>query len=221
MTLADLITRCRIESGDDKEPYFISDEAYVGWLNDALIEACIRGRLLYERDDFQLVYLDFPVDTDTVSLPEKWIEIDSAGIVIHGHHVLQLPILSPEEVRSKYPKDYQSYDSMPVCVVMNDTKLSIFPASSKPLTLKVSGYRLADILSDMKDVPEIHELHHRHLVDYALYHAFSVPDAEFFDENRAMISKKAFDDYFGLPKDSDFRRLSREDVPHVNDAFWV
>ena len=85
----------------------------------------------------------------------------------------------------------------------------------------LKGYRLAKPLENDEDEPEIHPTHHRHLCDYALMKAFSVPDAELFDPNRAVIAEKYFNDYFGLPKDSDFRRLTREDKPHVNASFWV
>lgn len=57
------------------------------------------------------------------------------------------------------------------------------------------------------------QTHHPHLVEWALHKAFSVPDAEFFDPNRAQIAEAKFIDYFGERPDSDLRRITREDVP--------
>ena len=42
-----------------------------------------------------------------------------------------------------------------------------------------------------------------------------------FDKERAAISLKAFNDYFGLRPDSDLRRKTREDVVHHVEAFFV
>ena len=48
MQLSQLINRFRIEANDNVQPYFIEDDAVINWLNDAVNEACIRSRLLYE-----------------------------------------------------------------------------------------------------------------------------------------------------------------------------
>ena len=48
MELRELIRRFRVESNDKVVPYFIEDDDVIAWLNDAVNEACIRGRLLYE-----------------------------------------------------------------------------------------------------------------------------------------------------------------------------
>ena len=221
MTLEELIQRCRVESNDTKEPYFIQDEQYKAWLNDALIEACIRGRLLYEKDDYDLCYVLFNAGQSVAKLNSQWVEIEQVALVIGQSHFLALPILSPEKVIEQYGENYQSHDNLPVCAVQEENGLRLFPTPKQALTVKVQGYRLAMPLNELDDTPEIHATHHRHLVDYALMKAFSVPDAELFDQNRAMLAEKAFNDYFGLPKDSDFRRLTREDRPHTVKPFWV
>lgn len=221
MTLAELINRCRIESNDLKEPYFVSDDAYKLWLNDALVEACIRGRLLYEKDDYSLCFVHFDAGQTVAKLNDQWIEIEQVAIVVQANHLLALPILSPEKVIEKYSEDYQSHDNLPVCAVQEENGLRLFPTPKQNITIKVQGYRLAEPLENDDDEPEIHPTHHRHLVDYALMKAFSVPDAELFDPNRAALAEQAFNRYFGLPKDSDFRRITREDRPHTNKAFWV
>ena len=69
--------------------------------------------------------------------------------------------------------------------------------------------------------PEISELHHEHLVNWALHKAFSIPDAEGFDPQRAQDAERDFTEYFGIRPDSDLRRITREDVPHTVEAFWV
>ena len=48
MTLAELISRVRTDANDKVVPYFWSDEEVTAWLNDAVDEAAIRGRLIHE-----------------------------------------------------------------------------------------------------------------------------------------------------------------------------
>ena len=69
------------------------------------------------------------------------------------------------------------------------------------------------------DVPEINQIHHVHLIQWALHKAYSVPDSEFFDPNRSALAEQEFTDYFGPRPDSDVRRITREDVPHVVQPF--
>ena len=221
MTLAEMIQRCRIESNDTETPYFVSDDAYKIWLNDALVEASIRGRLIYEKTDKAITELHYQPHQSTAPFSPLFFEFEQVAIKISDNHYMAIPLLSPDEVIRKYGENFISPDGLPICAVQEDTAIRLFPTSAMPLTIKVQGYRLAKPLANDEDEPEIHTTHHRHLCDYALMKAFSVPDAELFDPNRAALAEKYFNDYFGLPKDSDFRRLTREDKPHINASFWV
>ena len=64
-----------------------------------------------------------------------------------------------------------------------------------------------------------HKAHHEHLIDWALHRAFSVPDSEMFDANRAAQAEEAFTAYFGPLPDSDMRRITRHDVVHHNTVY--
>lgn len=71
----------------------------------------------------------------------------------------------------------------------------------------------------MTDTPEINKAHHRHLVNWVLHRAFSVPDEEFVDPEKSVRALDNFEQYFGLRPDSDLRRMTRHDVPQVVQAF--
>ena len=68
------------------------------------------------------------------------------------------------------------------------------------------------------DTPEIHAASHEHLLQHVLHRAFSVPDAETFDRDRAKLAEDAFAIRFGLSVDADMRRSTREDADQTN---WV
>ena len=76
-------------------------------------------------------------------------------------------------------------------------------------------------LENDTDKPELHESHHRHLVHWALHRAFSKPDSETIDPQRAAAAEAAFTRYFGHSPDADLRRSTRHDEVQTNKAFWV
>ena len=83
------------------------------------------------------------------------------------------------------------------------------------LVLQLEGYRVPlSAMQNDTDKPEINQIHHVHLIQWALHKAFSVPDSEFFDPNRSALAEQQFTDYFGPRPDSDLRRITREDIPH-------
>ncbi|MDK4680839.1 hypothetical protein QDY71_10215 [Kingella negevensis] len=208
MTLAELIGRFRTLANDKVEPYFWSDDEIAAWLNDALQEAAVRGRLLHRFDAAVPVVLGQAV----VALPERVFEVDCVVLERAGARV-QLPLLSPEERRLQ--KDDVD------CAVLTDTDLLLFPAAVYDGTLWVSGYRLPVPLVADDDVPEILDFHHVHLLQWVLHQAFAVPDAEVFDAQRSAAAEFEFTRYFGLRPDSDLRRITREDVPQSVKPFWV
>ena len=51
MVLSELMKRFRTLAHDTVEPYFTGDDILTAWLNDAVSEAAIRGRLIHVSDD--------------------------------------------------------------------------------------------------------------------------------------------------------------------------
>ena len=61
---------------------------------------------------------------------------------------------------------------------------------------------------------------HQHLVYWALHRAFSQPDSDGFDPQRAATAEATFTGYFGARPDADLRRATRHDVPQVNVGYF-
>lgn len=110
---------------------------------------------------------------------------------------------------------------MPQFAIQDDTTIRLVPAPDLSGELQLEGYRVPIVhMENDNDMPEINQIHHVHLIQWALYKAFSVPDSEFFDPNRAAIAEQVFTDYFGLRPDSDLRRMAREDTPQIVQPFF-
>lgn len=222
MTLRELIDRFRTLANDKVEPYFWADDEVRIWLNDAQEEAAIRGRLLHSSDDADMCRIAVFAGQNVYQYDDLIYEFDALSF--HEDFETQhecVALVSMEELSRCLP-DWKTAMGTPKYALQDDKRLVLYPTPNKVGTLFLSGYHAPkNVLSNDDDVPEINALHHKHLLDWVLYQAFSIPDTEMFDPNRAKLAEERFTRYFGEQTDSDLRRMTREDVPHTVKAFWV
>ena len=220
MQLNDLISRFRTLANDKVEPYFIDDASVINWLNDAVIEACIRGRLLHESQDADVCGITVLTNQSHYTLHESLYELTSVVFNPFGERSVDLKLCSEEYLDRYYCDNWRTMSDMPKFAIQSDTGIRLVPSPVAAGNIRVEGYRVPLLpMQDDADVPEINQIHHVHLIQWILHKAFSVPDSEFFDPNRAAIAEQAFTDYFGVRPDSDLRRITREDTPHHVQPF--
>lgn len=212
MQLSQLINRFRVEANDKVAPYFIEDEDVIAWLNDAVNEACIRGRLLHESN----VSISVQDTKSIYSLSKSIYEITRICFIANnGEQSNFLKLVSTGELDRIYCNDWANKKGQPEYAVQTDTKIRLVPQPDSNGILQIEGYRVPlSLMSSDSDEPEINQIHHVQLIQWVLHKAFSVVDAEFFDPNRSALAEQAFTDYFGMRPDSDLRRITREDIPH-------
>lgn len=217
MQLSDLISRFRALANDKVEPYFIDDASVINWLNDAVNEACIRGRLLRESQNPDVCHIAVTSGTAKYPLHESLYELSRIWFEpVDGTQGSYLALMSAENLDHRYKCDnWKLMQGMPQFAIQDDKGIRLVPIPSVEGELQLEGYRVALVpLQNEMDVPEINQIHHVHLIQWVLHQAFNVPDAEFFDPNRSALAEQVFTEYFGSRPDSDLRRTTREDVPH-------
>lgn len=216
MQLNDLISRFRTLANDKVEPYFIDDASVIDWLNDAVSEACIRGRLLHESQNNDVCKIGVLTGSSRYQLHESLYELSRVWFEPNdGSCGTYLALMSPESLDRTYYENWKAMSGFPRFIIQDDTSVRLVPVPDVDGELHLEGYRVP--LSPMEndtDIPEINQIHHVQLIQWVLHQAFKVPDAEFFDPNRAAIAEQEFTDYFGIRPDSDLRRITREDIPH-------
>lgn len=222
MDLKELRRRFRVEASDLIEPYFNSTEDVDAWLNDAVREACIRGRLLHESEDATICRIEITAGQAQYPLDPRIYELTHLRFDPgHGQCEREVKLTSEEILSHRYHSNWRTMIGDPVHAVQSDTGLRLVPRPEQDGTIIIEGYRLpiVDMVEDI-DQPEINQAHHAHLVQWALHKAFSIPDTEFMDPNRAQIAEINFIDYFGDRPDSNLRRDVREDFEHYSTPFW-
>ena len=218
MNLEDLIRRFRVRANDVAEPHLFAEQDVIDWLNDAEEQACVRGRLIREHELDAVCRIPLTPGTHTYALHPLVYEIISMLITPASGRKRHVTLRSREWL-DYHLSEWRECTLPAEIAIQDDTTVRIVGAVEAGDTLELECYRLPlRPMANDTDRPEIHRAHHQHLIDWALHRAFSVPDAETFDPNRAALAEQAFTRYFGLLPDSDMRRITRHDQPHHNEV---
>lgn len=221
MTRDELTAAFRIDAQDTVGPEFLFKTPWV-WqtLAEAEAEAAIRGRLLHDSQSAAVCEVDVSAGTSVYALHAALYEIDHLAFRPAGSTRRQpVKLASSEELDATWPS-WRDEQGKPRYAIQGDTSLRLVPLPDAAGTLLLEGYRLPLKSLAVGGSPEIHAAHHRHLVNWVLYRAFSQPDSETIDKEKGREALRAFTDYFGERPGSDLRRSTREDVSHSNKAFW-
>ena len=225
MNLEQLIQQFRIDADDlVPNPYLWEGEWIAAWLTEAQSQAAIRGRLLFEASDPAICEIPVTAGVATYPLHRTLYELEHLRFKAAGSGNSERVRLKTREELDRIRPGWRDRcsDSQPCFAIQDDTRITLVDRPSVAGTLYVEGYRLPlRALVNDNDKPEIHEAHHRHLVHWALYRAFSKPDADGRDPGRAAAAEAAFTAYFGRLPDADLRRSARHDEVQTNKSFFA
>ena len=220
MNLEQLIASFRVDADDLVEPFLFQDEWVAGWLTEAQAEAAIRGRLILEDADPAVCQIAVTAGTASYELHRSVYEIADLRFMPAGaSRSTPLPLVTREWLDDKRPGWRDLADEV-AYAIQTDHRLRLVCVPASDGVLHLEAYRVPlKALANETDKPELNEAHHRHLVQWALHRAFSRPDSETIDPQRADRALEAFTRYFGLASDSDLRRSTRHDLQQTN-ALW-
>ena len=220
MNLEQLIASFRVDADDLVAPFLFSDDWIAGWLSEAQVEAAIRGRLILEDTNPDVCQIAVTAGTASYELHRSVYEIaDLRFMPVGASRSTPLPLVTREWLDDKRPGWRDNCKELSFAI-QSDHRLRIVGAPNTDGVLHLEAYRVPlKALANDTDKPELSEAHHRHLVYWALHRAFSRPDSETIDPQRADRALEAFTRYFGLAPDSDLRRSTRHDLQQTN-ALW-
>lgn len=225
MQLVALIARYRSDSGDTATPPFCTDAQVRDFLNEAQDEAAIRRRMLRATAESapDLCLIEAAAGTAIYALNPLVFELSyqawrDAGATFRT----DLYLATREWMDSHTPGWRDMEPDTPRYLVKDGHSLQLVPAPIIDGQILLEGYHTSDTqMAADEDQPGIPAIHHLRLVAWALYCAFSIPDADNFDPARASRAEAEFTRYFGARPDADLRSDTREDQDQHIVAHWV
>lgn len=216
MILAELLSSFREASGDLAEPYLWSDDNLIILLNEAESEAALRKSLLFD-DSSAITQISVVAGTARYALDPSIISVNRA-ILISGSDQFILDIIDRERMDS-ISVDWRNSTTRPTGLIVDDTSCELNSAVDADYILALSVYRLpVNPVSLTNITPEIAPVHHRFLVDWMLYRAFSKIDADAGNKNAASSALYRFESYFGIRTQANTRK--RVTVPQTTKIWW-
>lgn len=221
MTLDQLIALFRVDVDDRNDPPFWSDEAVTAWFDEAQQEAAIRADLLPEVSDDAICLIATTANVHTYSLNEAVTKITHAQWLETGSTCPPTPLALKrrQDLDAQCP-NWRTLIGEPEWLVLEQGKVRLAPTPTEAGALRIECFRLPlDPLTDLSE-PEIQAVHHRHLVHWPVYRAFSIPDADHFDEKRAGEAEARFTAHFGPRVDADLKRTVEVEQQFFNKV-WL
>jgi hypothetical protein len=220
MTLEQLIAQFRTDSDDLQAGNLSSNDSITLWLNEAQEEAAIRAQLIHESTDPDICVIPIVAGTSVYALHSKVLDITRADFTPTGSTTPINLILRDRIEQDRLRPDWRTTTDVPQELIQNDTSIRLGCTPNGDGSLSIECYRLplAAMAADPA-TPEIAQVHHRHLVQWALHRCYSRPDAEIHDPKRAELALYAFTQYFGIRPDADLRRSFSQNRPMFNKAW--
>jgi hypothetical protein len=195
MTLAELITLYRADSGDEATPPFCSDALLTIYANEAEEEASRRAKLL--RDSTSSVCtIAFEADDETISLDPVILQV--LRVFVNGREAC---VVNVDHMDSVIPGwQFSLNRDRPVRLVSGLTsgKLHLWPRPKEDGAVTLTVERLPlESMSATTDAPEIRPELHRSLVPWMLYRAYSREDSDLYNDRKAAIHLAKFEAEFG------------------------
>lgn len=205
MNLENLILLCRRDLDDIAQPYLYTDEELTGWLNQAVLEATIRARLLKD---------DAKTNPDLCKVPVVAgiadITLDPAIFVvrhafIEGARDPLFRVTARNLDRLERGWDQRDPDECagdPKYLVMDVSQrlARLYPPPAEAGELHMRVWRKpmdSELLETPQDEPCIAISDHTDLKDWALRCAYLVKDSELYDDKRAAMHEGIFEARFG------------------------
>ena len=195
MTLAEMITLYRAQAQDEKEPVFCSDELLTVYANQAVREACRRGRLL--RDAVSpMCTIQFAAGQRSVELDKRILHVIDADVDYCDVRLFSAAQMDEYTPGWKRTTNMDRPQVLVSGVTTNALHLYPPPAAAGEIHLHVLRLPLEPMASPA-DEPEIREEAHEALVEWMLYRAYSRQDIELYDEQKARGALASFEAEFG------------------------
>lgn len=222
-TLRQLLRDLRDDLDDDVARYHYSDKKLTRWLNQAVEEAAVRGRMLLESARADICQIALQAGVAEYALhPCAWV---IRRAVLDGDLSDPLYRTTTHDMDIRGGRSWRTQTGMPQFLIRDQQagRILLSPIPEQDSILHLTVIRTPDeseLLEQPDDEPVIDPIHHQRLVHWALWRAYSVKDSEKLDPNAAQTNLALFEQAFGArPSAGQIRHLAIDAGPGVV-AHW-
>ncbi len=219
MNLGQLIAQFRTETADAVQPYLWPDPELAVYASEAEEEAAIRKRLIRESTNTAICQIAVTAGKRVYQLNPLVLEIVYASMVYTGSPGMfpyKLELTEAATLDRVRPA-WRSLTYRPGAIIHYDNTMEVDSIPDTDYTINLEVYRLpANPMQYTSDEPEINGVHHRHLVKWMKYRAYSKQDADTQDLKKSEQFRLEFEAVFGPPVDASYRKHGNANQPHRN-----
>lgn len=218
MKLFDLLGDYRRQTQDRVKPYRIANEEAIIYFNEAQREAARRARLIVDSTTDGVAQVAVSAGIPLVDVSEKIISIRRARLQSSTSRLTKRTVREMDELAPGWDTSTQTSQPSTIVVDFQTDALFLYPApkADDVLLMTVTREPLEDIEGD-DDVPEIAGRYHHGLIEWMKFKTYSNEDTDLYDEKKASVALKRFEDEFGPPIGAANERFEFEHYDDVGE----
>lgn len=204
-------------------PPFWSDDEIVGYLNEAVQEACERAKLIEDRSSSDVCTLQLQPGTGIYALHSSVLQVKRLTLDGHLLHETSVEELDCEDAgwehRSGKPRCYvfdPASGAQPprlrfvaIPTMVGNVAMTVYRGALEPLRSTL-----------LTRIPEVPTRFHERLMDWMYHRAYMKQDAEVFNPQKSADSLALFVQAFGQRPDANVQRKQRDKRPRIVRMRW-
>lgn len=193
-TLQQFRDHMRIRLDDVQTPYLVSDATYTTYINEAVIEVCMRSDLLWKSVPNAFTLTEGVNTLDLTTLTDDFYRLDA--VKLYEKNLIQIEWKELE----LYPGI--TVEGQPVYYLVDHVanELHIYPvprAEDEGAVLEIRGFYLPAAIQAADQLPISHEYEHG-LEHWVKYRVYDMPSADLYEPEMAVRELTLFDRVFGV-----------------------
>ena len=209
MTVDDVISECRVRLDDLVTPYQYADDNLLIWLDDAEMEACRRARLLSDSS----LTVAISAGVSAYDIPDSTIQLRRAKLLLDE---VPLDFASSRDMDEDVA-GWQTHKGTPTDIIsdMDSHRFTLYPEPIVNDTLTLT------VIRENECRLEIPARFHHSLVDWILFRAYQVRDADGENRSKSTEHLALFEQEFGSRSSAKDETFNNRQMPYnTSDGYY-
>ena len=216
MTVGELEILFRTMIDDKEEPFLVSHESFLEYIDEAQEEACIRSRLIF--DNFSsFTEIKIKEGVKKYNLNEKIYVITNA-FIDDGNETIQLKITDRLEMDRVLP-NWRKESGKPLFLIQYDNHFELNPVPDGVNKLNIECYLYPEKITNAHSSLQISSVNHRKLLHWVKYKYYDSQDNDIVDIGKSEKELNMFEKIFGSRPSANNMRSRYLNRPQFNKVY--